>query len=204
MDDEVIVKKMDIVDSAGDLQAFQIIPNFASLGPKFRKESNSVINEITNLDEKNKAKVIKSLRENLDSTIMIGKYKLEPEDLKLKVITQEGFQAEEFKEGLLILNIDLSSNSLVKEGLAKDIIRRIQSMRKDLRLEYDSEIELIFYSNDLIAKESIEDFKIVINSETLSNQISFSDKPLNSDKSKDWEVTIANGEKVKFSILIKN
>ena len=59
---------------------------------------------------------------------MIGNYKLEPEDLKLKVINQEGFQAEEFKECLLILNIDLSSNSLVKVGLAKDIIRRIQSM----------------------------------------------------------------------------
>ena len=83
---------------------------------------------------------------------MVGKYKLESDDLKLKVVTQEGFQAEDFKEGLLILNIDLTSDSLVKEGLAKDIIRRIQSMRKDLGLEYDSEIELIFYSNDVIAK----------------------------------------------------
>ena len=64
LEDELNVKKIELVDSAGDLQAFQIIPNFASLGPKFRKESNSVINEITNLYEKNKANCIKSLREN--------------------------------------------------------------------------------------------------------------------------------------------
>ena len=35
--DELNVKKIELVDSAGDLQAFQIIPNFATLGPKFRK-----------------------------------------------------------------------------------------------------------------------------------------------------------------------
>ena len=150
--DELNVKKIELVDSAGDLQAFQIIPNFATLGPKFRKESSLVIKKIPDLDEKSKIKVIKSLRENSGSIIMVGKYKLESDDLKLKVVTQEGFQAEDFKEGLLILNIDLTSDSLVKEGLAKDIIRRIQSMRKDLGLEYDSEIELIFYSNDVIAK----------------------------------------------------
>ena len=203
LEDELNVKKIELVDSAGDLQSFQVLPNFSTLGPKFRKESNTVITAINSVNDKTKSIIIKNLRNGPESEITIGKYKLASEDLKLKVVTHEGFQAEEFKEGLVLLNVDLTDNNLVREGLAKDIIRRIQSMRKDLGLEYDSEIKLLVHSENVVAKESITDFKELITSETLSNELIISDKKLNTNSSKEWDVATATGEKVTLTIQIQ-
>ena len=203
LEDELNVKKIELVDSAGDLQSFQILPNFATLGPKFRKESNAVITAINSIDDKTKLSIIKKLRSSSESQFSIGSYKLISEDLKLKVVTHEGFQAEEFKEGLVLLNVDLTDNSLVKEGLAKDIIRRIQSMRKDLGLEYDYEINLLVHSDNQMAKQSIHDFKELITSETLSKDLIISDKKLNTNLSKEWDVATATGEKVLLTIQIE-
>ena len=191
------------MDSPGDLQSFQVLPNFATLGPKFRKESSAVIKTIETMDDKSKSKIISILRDQKDTKVTIGKYTLDAEDLKLKVTTHEGFEAEEFKEGLVLLNVDLSDSSLVKEGLAKDVIRRIQSMRKDLGLEYDSEINLVVKSEENVVKEALSEFNDLISSETLSKNINFSDKKIMSDSNKEWEITTANGEKVVLTIGIE-
>ena len=186
LEDELNVKKIELVDSAGDLQSFQVLPNFATLGPKFRKESSAVLKVINEIDDKTKTKVIKQLRGTTNSKITIGKYELAPDDLKLKVVIHEGFEAEEFKDGLVLLNIDMSDPSLVKEGLIKDIIRRIQSMRKDAGLEYDSEINLKVHSKESLSKEVI-----------------FSKKPLTANIAKDWEIVTSNGDKVSFTLEIE-
>ncbi len=203
LEDELNVKKIELVDSAGDLQSFQILPNFATLGPKFRKESNAVINAINSIDDKTKINIIKKLRSSSETNFTIGTYELASDDLRLKVVTHEGFQAEEFKEGLVLLNVDLTDKTLVKEGLAKDIIRRIQSMRKDLGLEYDYEINLLIHSDNEIGKQSVTDFKELIASETLSKDLNYSDKKLNTNSSKDWDVVTATGEKVLITIQIE-
>ena len=202
LEDELNVKKVELVSSAGDLQTFQLLPNFATIGPKFRKNSGTVIETINSLDEKSKTKIIKNLRSNPDSIIKVGTYELSTEDLKIKVVTREGFQAEEFKEGLVLLNMDFTE-SLIKEGVAKDIIRRIQSMRKDLALEYDAEVSLTVYSSNDIANQSLQEFKDLITSETLSKDLTISKKPLKSKSAKDWEISTAKGEKLSLIIEIK-
>jgi isoleucyl-tRNA synthetase len=202
LEDELNVKKVEIVDSAGNLQSFQLSPNFATLGPKFRKESNSVLSEVTNLDDKSKLSIIKQIRDKPNLPITVGKFELASDDFKIKIVTHEGFQAEEFKEGLVLLNIDFTDSSLVKEGLAKDIIRRIQSMRKDLSLEYDSEILIKLYSENEIVKGSLLEFKELISSETLSKDLMISKEPLSTIKAKEWEIVTALGEKIALSIQI--
>ena len=199
LEDELNVKKIELVSSAGDLQSFQLLPNFATLGPKFRKESSTVINEINSLNEKTTSSIIKKLHEKPDLPVKIGTYELSPDDLKIKVVTREGFQAEEFREGLVLLNVDLTE-TLIKEGLAKDIIRRVQSMRKDFGLEYDAEINLSVYSSENLVKDSITQFKELISSETLSKDINLAKSELQSNSSKNWEVMTAKGEKVSLTI----
>ena len=203
LEDELNVKKIDLVGSAGDLQSFELLPNFATLGPKFRKESGTVISQINGLDENTKSSVIKQLHEKPDSVVKIGKYELTSDNLRVKVVTREGFQAEEFKEGLVLLNVDLT-DTLVREGLAKDIIRRIQSMRKDFGLEYDAEISLKVYSKNEEVKNSLAEFKELISSETLTNDLVISKTNLKNDSAKNWDVTTAKGEKVSLTIELQN
>ena len=103
----------------------------------------------------------------------------------------------------MLLNVDLTE-SLIKEGLAKDIIRRIQSMRKDFELKYDAEIELVMHSKDKLIEESISEFKALIISETLSKDLEISKTLLKGNSAKNWEISTATGEKDSLMIQIKS
>ena len=200
LEEELNVKKIILLDSAGDLQSYQIVPNFATIGPKFRKESNLVIKAIDTIKDAKKAEIIDILKNSKDKSIKIDSYDLTSEDLKLKVITQEGFQTEEFSVGLILLNVDLSDPELIQEGIAKDVIRRIQSMRKDFGLEYDSEIKLGFQTTNELLIASIEKFKNLINSETLSKELSFINTVDDNQNAKEWDILAVTGEKINFTI----
>ena len=101
----------------------------------------------------------------------------------------------------MLLNIDLSDISLIKEGITKDIIRRIQSMRKDLELDYDQEVDIEFSTDNTLALESVSEYESLIKSETLAKKINVFQNNINS-KSKEWEITSADGQKISFNLSL--
>ena len=176
--------------------------NFAILGPKFRKETNKVLKTVDNLSEKEANQIIDKMKKNQKSKIRIGEYELEPSDLTIKITTKEGFEAEEFSAGLILLNVDLSDISLIKEGVVKDVIRRIQSMRKDLELDYDQEVKIVVSTDNTLARESINEYEELIISETLAKDIKISKNSRATSNSKEWDITSANGEKISLNITL--
>lgn len=203
LEEELNVKTIEIVNSAGDLQEFQLIPNFATIGPKFRKDAKKVMGFIDSLEQNKKEQIIAQIQNSSEDIIKIENYELTSTDFKIKISTHKGFEAQEFSEGLVFLNIDLSNISLIQEGISKDLIRRIQSMRKDLGLNYDSEIKLSINTDNKLLLDSISEFKHIIIAETLTKDFSILERNEVPKEGTLWDITTAKGEKISFHISIE-
>jgi isoleucyl-tRNA synthetase len=199
LNEELNVKETLIVDDAGDLQEYKILPNFATVGPKFRKDSKKVIELINNLDSKGINTIVKNFENNKDYVLKLDNFQLSEEDIRIKIITKVGFEAEEFENGLLVLNVDLTDENLRNEGIARDFIRRIQTMRRDENLPYDEKINLKITTSSPTLKSALKQFNELVCNETLSESLKFATEL--SDKGTDWDFPAFN-EKITFKVQI--
>ncbi|MFW9928200.1 MAG: isoleucine--tRNA ligase [Candidatus Thorarchaeota archaeon] len=197
--EELNVKEVIILEDAGTLQQYKLLPNHTILGPKFRSESKHIVEIIDKVSSDEARNIFKKLEKDKSFTFKIGPYDLVGEDIRFKIVTSEGFEAEEFDNGLLMLNIDLSDKNLQYEGIARDFIRRIQTMRRDLNLPYDQQINLDIKTNSEGLQKAVTTFIELISNETLTANIKFVDKSLKSEKR--WSFD-AFGEKIEFNVKI--
>ena len=110
-------------------------------------------------------------------------HELLPEDLEYKIEVQEGFAGEE-SEGYLLLFNSAITEELKQEGYVRDIIRRVQTMRKELDLEYTQKI-LLTLETDEFGKSAVENHIDFLKEETLSKELTLA-KPIEGHV-KEWE-----------------
>lgn len=169
--DELNVKKITLKQSSEDLVRYTIKPNYKILAPKVKAAINNVKKFFEELDEETTKQYVDALsnNNNIEVTINGKKYNFTPEDLQYGFEVKEGFTGEQAEEFLLLFNTKITKE-LKQEGYVRDLIRRIQTMRKDLELEYTQEIKLTIDCDDF-GKEAINKFKDYIKSETLSKEL---------------------------------
>ena len=104
-----------------------------------------------------------------------GDFMITPEDLILQEEAREGYAMQAGKEGIQVfINLEKSPD-LVAEALAREITRRIQVMRKDLRLEYDDTISTLYAVEDdssdygIDLEMAFEKYSSFIKAQTLSS-----------------------------------
>ena len=169
---EVNIKEIVLLEDASDILVKQIKPNFKTLGPKFGKEMKFIANCIRNFTKEDILKI------ELDGKIPIeldGKMiNLELSDVEISSKDIEGWLVA--NEGSITVALDVTiSEELRKEGIARELINRIQNARKDSGLDVTDRIKLtILKSEDL--EESINKNKEYIKSETLTNELVFVDQ----------------------------
>ena len=169
---EVNIKEIELLEDASDILVKQIKPNFKTLGPKFGREMKSIANAIRNFSKEEISKI------ELDGKIPIeldGKMiNLELSDAEISSKDIEGWLVA--NEGSITVALDVTiSEDLRKEGVARELINRIQNARKDRGLEVTDRIKLtILKFGDL--QESIDNNKEYIMSETLTEELVFVDQ----------------------------
>ena len=169
---EVNIKEIELLEDASDILVKQIKPNFKTLGPKFGREMKSIANAIRNFSKEEISKI------ELDGKIPIeldGKMiNLELSDVEISSKDIEGWLVA--NEGSITVALDVTiSEDLRKEGVARELINRIQNARKDRGLEVTDRIKLtILKFGDL--QESIDNNKEYIMSETLTEELVFVDQ----------------------------
>jgi len=163
------------------------------------------LKEVVVLCKKEKREEVGSLVGILKDELNVREVKFEDEGLKSEFVGAEIYKQEEVdKETTLFLDISLDKR-LIEEGLVRDLVRRIQGMRKDIDLEYTAKIR-IRYEGDEEVKEAIKTFSNYICEETLAVDIK-EGKPADSVKGeqiyeKKWR--IGNKEVLLFLIARKN
>ena len=169
---EVNIKEIVLLEDASDILVKQIKPNFKTLGPKFGKEMKFIANAIRNFTKEDISKIEfnKKIAIELEGKII----NLDLSDVEISSKDIEGWLVA--NEGSITVALDVTiSEELRKEGVARELINRIQNARKDKGLEVTDRIKLtVLKFEDL--EESINNNKEYIMSETLTDELVFVDQ----------------------------
>lgn len=168
---EVNVKEIELLDDASGILVKQIKPNFKALGPKFGKDMKLIASKIQQFTQED---IIKIEKEGVISVEVNDKMiNLETADVEISSKDIEGWLVAN-AEGLTVA-LDVTINEeLRKEGVARELINRIQNARKDTGLEVTDKIKLtILKAADL--EESVLANENYIKAETLTNELFFVD-----------------------------
>jgi isoleucyl-tRNA synthetase len=169
---EVNIKEIELLEDASDILVKQIKPNFKTLGPKFGREMKSIANVIRNFSKEEISKI--ELEGGIPIEIDGKMINLELSDVEISSKDIEGWLVA--NEGSITVALDVTiSEDLRREGVARELINRIQNARKDRGLEVTDRIKLtILKFGDL--QESIDNNKEYIMSETLTEELVFVDQ----------------------------
>ncbi|MBF25005.1 MAG: isoleucine--tRNA ligase [Flavobacteriales bacterium] len=142
---ETNIKEVVFVKNTEKIVKKKLTPNFPVLGKKFGGLMKSLVNKITELSESDLLKY-----ETLGKiTIVIGEKSiiLEEGDLIIKMEEKPGFLTAKNKEVLVSLNTNLSAD-LLGEGFARELVNRVQNIRKDQGFVVTDTINLLLFGED--------------------------------------------------------
>jgi isoleucyl-tRNA synthetase len=154
--EELNVKEIDIADDPSSIAKTVVRPNPKLLGPKFGKDVQSIIQEAKNGN-------FESLE---DGGIKVGEFELTSEEFSVGYESQEGLDVES-DHGIVVALDTTITPELKKEGIARDLIRTIQDMRKEANYNVDDRIQIALQAEGE-ANEAIAEFKELIEKETLA------------------------------------
>ncbi len=181
---EVNVKEIELLDDASGILVKQIKPNFKALGPRFGKDMKLIANEIRKFDQESIAALEKTGEFSLKVNDKI--ITLEKADVEISSQDIEGWLVAN-SEGLTVaLDVNITPE-LKKEGIARELVNRIQNIRKDSGLEVTDKIDITFLENKTI-QEAVASNESYIKNETLTASIEFS-------------TTINNGTEIAFDTI---
>ncbi len=168
---EVNVKEVELLDDASDILVKQIKPNFKALGPKFGKDMKLIANAIQGFGQDEIAKIEKDGQISVDIN---GKMiNLETADVEISSKDIEGWLVAN-AEGLTVALDVTITEDLRKEGIARELVNRIQNARKDSGLEVTDKIKLSFENLEAL-QQSVLSNENYIKTETLAKEIVFVD-----------------------------
>jgi isoleucyl-tRNA synthetase len=172
---EVNIKEIQLMEDASDILIKQIKPNFKALGPKFGKEMRFIASAVQQFSKEDINKIEKD--GNISLEINGKNITLERADVEISSKDIEGWLVA--NEGAITVALDVTiTEDLRKEGVARELVNRIQNARKDTGLEVTDKIKLtVLNYKDL--QTSIKDNKNYIMSETLTNELVFVDELTN-------------------------
>lgn len=166
--EELNVKQVKYLDITADFVDYNVKPNLPLVGKRLGKLIPVLKSELAKIDGK---VIAANVREGKETTIeLVGeRYDFEPETFLLEAKSPEGYAAAEDGGYLAALNITLTPE-LIKEGLARDVIRVVQNARKNAGLEVSDYISLgLTVEGDL--KEAIVAHKDTIAHEVLAKEL---------------------------------
>jgi isoleucyl-tRNA synthetase len=175
LNEEINVKKISFKRDTSDFMDKKLRPNHSHIGPKYKDKAKIIIEELEKFDEK------KLYEEVIEKKSI--KIRVDDEEIKLVMDDFEIYESE--KENIASTKIDditlfidtCLSPELEAEGFAREIVRRIQSMRKELDLDVEQHISIIIdMSRD--KQDMLKKWESYIMEETRSDKYIYSDKPL--------------------------
>jgi isoleucyl-tRNA synthetase len=169
---EVNIKDIELLEEASDILVKQIKPNFKTLGPRFGKDMKAIAGAVTNFS----AEDINKIEQNgvLDIVINGKNITLDLDDVEITSQDIEGWLVA--NEGNLTVALDVTINDdLRREGIARELVNRIQNLRKDSGFEVTDKIDIMLQKDEHIIS-AVEANKAYIKAETLANQLEIIDE----------------------------
>ena len=159
-------------------------PDPKKLGPKLKAASRKVTEHLSEMDPRELARVVKE--SGIDVEADGQSFHLTEEDFRFHEVLGERWALGSEGDIEVILDLELS-DALIKEGIAREVVRRIQTMRKDMDLEYDARISIKLRGDENVM-EGVESFRDYIMHETLADNLEIAD----SAEGTEWKIDQGN------------
>ncbi len=172
---EVNVKEITLLEDASGVLVKQIKPNFKALGPRFGKDMGLIAKEIQAFSQEQ----INELDKLGELTISVSEKSitLTVEDVEISSQDIPGWLVANSNGITVALDITISE-ALRKEGIARELVNRIQNIRKDSGFEVTDKIKVQILKNDSIEQAVIAN-ELYIKSETLTKELVFVSEIIN-------------------------
>jgi isoleucyl-tRNA synthetase len=166
---EVNIKEIELIDDASGILVKTIKPNFKVLGPKFGKDMRFVGQAIQKLTQEDIAIVEKegNISLNINEKVVnltLNEVEITSQDIEGWLVANQG--------GLTVALDVTITDELRKEGNARELVNRVQNLRKESGLDVTDKIKLIVQKNDIL-EQSIKANENYIKTETLTNELVF-------------------------------
>ena len=172
--DELNVKAVELAEREQDLVSYKLLPDNRVLGKKFGKQFPAVRAALAALEPYAAAHAVHA-GQSLTLTVEGQAVVLAPEEVLIQVQPREGFAVQ--AEGGVVVALDTHlTPELAIEGQAREIVRRIQTLRKDAGFELTDRIETTYHATGDVAR-TFEAWADYIKAETLGVTLLPSDTP---------------------------
>ncbi|PTD94836.1 isoleucine--tRNA ligase [archaeon SCG-AAA382B04] len=155
-------------------------PNYDIIGPKFKQDAEKVAQKIENLDPNN-------LEQKFPQTVILNgsEKEITKEMVEFDKVVPQNISKSEFSEGKVFVDLEITEK-IRNEGLARELVRRIQEMRKELELDVEEDIKAYIETDSQEIKEALTTWKDHINHETRAKKLELGKSK--GDLVKTWEI----------------
>ncbi|RKI25235.1 isoleucine--tRNA ligase [bacterium 1xD8-6] len=189
--DELNVKDAELTEDVSALTTYTFKPQLKTLGRRFGKNINAVKEILAGLDGQ-KAMVELNEKGALVITVDGASEALEKDDLLIESAQMEGYISDSDHGITVVLDTNLTPE-LLEEGFVREIISKVQTMRKDAGFEVMDHIRVSMQDNDKV-KGIIQKNESTIKSEVLADAVDYESA---GGFTKEWNI---NGENVILSV----
>lgn len=189
--DELNVKAVTFKDDVSEFSSYSFKPQLKTVGPKYGKQLNGIREYLTNIDGNAAMATLKSegaLKFDVDGVDV----SLAEEDLLIELAQSEDFETQADNAVTVVLDKKLTPE-LIEEGFVREIISKVQTMRKEAGFEVMDKITISVANNDKIA-EILKNNQETIFTDVLATAIEYDGVK---GYTKNWNI---NGEKVDLGV----
>ena len=191
IEDELNVKSLEFVTDSSGYVSYSFKPQLKTLGPKYGKLLGAIRNHLASLDGSAAKKELDE-KGAISFTADGTEIALAVEDLLIETVQKEGYHAESGNGVTVVLDTNLT-DELIEEGFVRELVSKIQTMRKDAGFEVMDTIKIYVSGNEKI--ETIFNK----NADGIKKDVLATDIIISAGGSyaKDWDI---NGEKVAMGV----
>ena len=187
IEDELNVKEVEFKDDVSAFTTYEFKPQLRTVGPKYGKKLNGIRKYLSEIDG-NAAKAELDANGKIVFEVDGDTIELLEEDLLIQMIKMEGYVTEQDKNVTVVLDTNLTAE-LIEEGFVREIISKIQTMRKEAGFEVTDKI-VISAENSVKIAEIIDKNRQMIQNDVLCERIVLEKAQ---GYTKEWNI---NGENV--------
>ncbi len=165
--EELNVKKVNFVTDLSKYMNYTVKPNFKEVGKIFGQSINEFKDKLSKLSTKE----IEKLNNNETIVLSINNEEkvIDKNMVEIKITSKEGFNVATSNNDFIILNTKLD-DMLLKEGFAREVVSKIQNLRKEKDFDVSDRITL-YYKGTKYFNEVLKDFEEFIKTETLTKNL---------------------------------
>lgn len=165
--EELNVKKVVFINDVNKYMDFTVKPNFKVAGKIFGSKVNNFASVLLNLNQEE----VEKLQNNQTIKVIVEKeeFEVNSEMVDIRIAAKEGFNVAMENKNFIILNTELTTE-LIEEGIARELVSKVQQLRKTSGFEVVDRINLYYKGNEDF-KNALNNYEDFVKTETLSEKI---------------------------------